>query len=1084
MKFELSNWQHRRSFPLLKYLNHFMVWPFPVTGRSWLLEAARTNASTSSPLQMVFLAKERKLQVVEPDQKFVVSGVEWSDNNRKLVVCGLLANEVRIIDAISGETKQQVDLGEEAYPYSVTIDSKNETAFVSLWGKSSVAPIDLSNGQVATRLPTQSHPTEMRLLDNDSLLLVACANQNSVTVLETQSGKQLEVIQTSLFTNAPNGSTPASLDVSPDGKVLVAANSDNNNLAVFDISRRGQSKSLGFIPVGWYPTCVRFAQDGQSILVSNGKGLTSRSNVHGANPNLAADKTVREYVGGLFLGTLSFIPAPSPEEMAEMTRTAFACCPLMDAKGRTFQVPENHPIPQRPGMNSPIKHCIYVIKENRTYDQVFGDMPTGNGDPSLCIFPESVTPNHHALARQFVQLDNFYVESEVSADGHEWTMAAYATDFVEKTWPISYRGGRKKLEYPAEGKFKIAEPSSGYLWDRCIEGGVDYFSFGEFVDNGPTPNDPCTTNVEALQGHFDPMFRSYDLDYTDVQRAERFIERWKQFEDEGNLPGLIILRLPNDHTYGTRVGKPTPTAMVADNDLALGMVVEAVSNSPAWPETAIFVVEDDAQNGSDHVDAHRTVALAISPYTRGAGLDSTMYSTSSMLRTMELILGLEPMTQFDAAATPMVAAFRPEPDFTPYTALSAQVDLKATNLATAWGAELSEQLDLSSEDAADDLLFGDIVWRSVKGADSPMPAPVRSAFVFISDDDDDDDEDGQDEEETEENEMEEEAEDTEDEQASNVVGQADRTLVIAHRGASGYLPEHSEGAKVLAIAQGADIVEQDVVLTRDGVLVVSHDITMDATTNVADIYPDRARDDGRFYYADFDWSELRQVSLRERSLKSTRANSRFPFATNSSVMRLEDEVALVRGLNQTLGNQVGFHIELKSPSWHQKEFGFHMADKLVALLDALHVENSQERCFIQCFEPAELQYLHNTLKCEFPLVQLMGGRPLGLLPEGSPAGDRLATLKAELQEVAKYADGIGPSIGLLTESDEGTVKSNGFVEAAHAVGLVVHPYTVRKDALPEWCNDVDDLHRLLIDELRVDGFFTDFPDLARAAVDQ
>ncbi len=692
-----------------------------------------------------FLSKSRTIQIVAADEKFVVAGVEWAADNQELIVCGLLANEIRVVDVDSGKTKYQVALGEEAYPYAICLDAKNKTAFVSLWGKSSVSQISLNDGQVTQSLTTQSHPTEMQLLDEGRMLLVACSNQNSVTVLEVQSGKQLEVIQTALFPKTPNGSTPSSIAVSPDGRVLVAANSDNNNLALFDISRRGQSKSLGFIPVGWYPTCVRFSQDGQSILVTNGKGLTSRSNVHGANPNISADSTVREYIGSLFLGTLSIIPTPSPTEMAAMTRTAFACCPLDNATGRNFEVSENHPIPNKPGMTSPIKHCIYVIKENRTYDQVFGDMPTGNGDPSLCIFPESVTPNHHALARQFVQLDNFYVESEVSADGHEWTMAAYATDFVEKTWPMSYRGGRKKLTYPAEGKLKISEPSSGYLWDRCRQHGVDYFSFGEFVENGPTPNDPCTTKVEALQGHFDPMFRSYDLDYSDVKRAERFIERWNQFEADGNLPGLIILRLPNDHTYGTRVGKPTPTAMVADNDVALGMVVEAVSKSKAWSKTAIFVIQDDAQNGSDHVDAHRTVALAISPYTRGSGLDSTMYSTASMLRTMGLMLGLEPMTQFDAAATPMYAAFHTEPDLASYEALPAQVDLNATNLASAWGAKLSEQLDLSSEDAADDLLFGEIVWRSVRGANSPMPAPVRSAFVFVSDNDEDDNDGDEDE---------------------------------------------------------------------------------------------------------------------------------------------------------------------------------------------------------------------------------------------------------------------------------------------------------------------------------------------------
>ncbi len=471
--------------------------------------------------------------------------------------------------------------------------------------------------------------------------------------------------------------------------------------------------------------------DGQSIFVTNGKGQYSKSNRQGPNPLKKESSNIREYIAGLMNGTVSLIPTPSPAQMSIHTRGAFANSPLSETNSKKGAQPmAPNPIPSKVGEPSPIKHCLYIIKENRTYDQVLGDLPKGNGDPNLCIFPEKVTPNQHALAREFVTLDNFYVESEVSADGHEWTMAAYATDFVEKTWPLTYRGGRGKLSYPAEGNFKIAQPSSGYFWDRCKEKGVGYFSFGEFVVNGPSPGTPATTKIASLEGHFDPQFRGYDLDYPDVKRAERFIERWKQFETEKNLPGFIVLRLPNDHTYGTRVGKPTPTAMVAENDLALGLIIEAISKSPSWKETAIFVIEDDAQNGADHVDAHRTIAFAISPYIRRGTVDSTLYSTASMLRTMGLILGLEPMTQFDASANPMYNSFQNTPDLTPFVHRPAQVDLQAKNGPNAFGAALSERLDLSKEDAADDLLFGDIVWRSVKGADYPMPAPVRAAFVF------------------------------------------------------------------------------------------------------------------------------------------------------------------------------------------------------------------------------------------------------------------------------------------------------------------------------------------------------------------
>jgi hypothetical protein len=312
-------------------------------------------------------------------------------------------------------------------------------------------------------------------------------------------------------------------------------------------------------------------------------------------------------------------------------------------------------------------------------------------------------------------------------------MGAYCTDFVKRVWPLSYRGSPlKKLDiYPSEGTYDdIARPAGGYIWDRCAEKGVSYRSYGEWISNGKTPKDPGKARVKALEGHFDPWFRSYDLDYPDVKRAERFITELKEFEKKGNLPQFIVMRLPNDHTYGTRVGKPTPTAMVAENDLALGMVVEAISHSKFWKETAIFVVEDDAQNGPDHVDAHRTAALVISPYTKRGAVDSTMYSTSSMLRTMELILGLRPMSQFDAAATPMYNSFQAKPDHGTYKHVVPDVDLKEVNKKTAWGAELSEKFDLTVEDAADDLLFNEVIWRSVRGANSPMPAPVRAAFVF------------------------------------------------------------------------------------------------------------------------------------------------------------------------------------------------------------------------------------------------------------------------------------------------------------------------------------------------------------------
>ena len=366
-------------------------------------------------------------------------------------------------------------------------------------------------------------------------------------------------------------------------------------------------------------------------------------------------------------------------------------------------------------------------------------MPEGNGDAALCLFPEHVTPNHHQIARDFVLLDNFYVESEVSADGHEWTMGAYATDFVEKTWPLGYGHNKsKKFPYPAEGNFAIAFPAGGYLWDRAKEAGVSYRSYGEFVNNGKK-NGPATSRVKTLDEHFDPWYRGFDVDYPDVKRAERFISELKRFEKEGDMPRLQVLRLPNDHTSGSSDGKPTPTAYLGDNDVSLGMVIEAITHSKFWPKTAVFIVEDDAQNGPDHVDAHRTIAFAISPYIKRGSVDSTMYSTSSMLRTMELILGLQPMSQFDAVAMPMYNAFHSKADLRPYKGLAARVDLKAKNRKNAWGAKASKKMNFKKEDAADDLKLNEIVWRSVKGEHSPMPPPTRAAFVFNHAKGDDDD---------------------------------------------------------------------------------------------------------------------------------------------------------------------------------------------------------------------------------------------------------------------------------------------------------------------------------------------------------
>jgi YVTN family beta-propeller protein len=623
---------------------------------------------------------------------------------------------------------------DDVFPYGCCLDEPRQRLYVSLWGRAAVAVIDLQTRGILTNWPAEEHPCEMVLGRSGAALYVANANRNSVTVFDTATGRVLETIWAAFHPGDPPGATPNSLALSPDRKTLFVANANVNAVAVFDARQPGHSRSLGFIPTAWYPTSVRVTPDGRHLLVANGRGAAPKANPNGPAPG----KKSPEYIAGLFQGTLGIIDLPRGEDwekqMAAWTAQVYACSPLREGGAVSCAPPPGNPIPAKPGGPCPIQYVIYIIKENRTYDQVFGDLPQGNGDAGLCLFPERVTPNHHQLARQFVLLDNFYADATVSADGHEWSLGAYASDFVEKMWPMNYGHNRSgKFPYPGEGCFPIAAPAGGYLWDRAAAAGVTCRSYGEFVTYDQPPGQPCRARVKGLEGHIDPLYRGFDLKYSDEKRAERFMAEFKRLEAAAEMPRLQIVRLPNDHTHGTTPNFPTPAACLAQNDLALGQIVDTVSHSPYWARTAIFVVEDDAQNGPDHVDAHRTVALVISPYARRGSTDSTLYSTSSMLRTMELILGLEPMTQFDAAATPMFASFQAAPDARPFAVLPENVDPGEKNLGTAWGSDL--KMDFSREDAADDHLLNETIWKSARGAASPLPAPIHAAFVFTRPDD-------------------------------------------------------------------------------------------------------------------------------------------------------------------------------------------------------------------------------------------------------------------------------------------------------------------------------------------------------------
>lgn len=723
---DVQSWTMTQSVPIPK---SWLGLRFIDGGNRFLVSGGNDN------LVRVYDFQEGKATIADsillgsplPAQKIWAAGLDVDENYGRLFAVGKESDSMYVVDLKMKTVIKRIQL--PAKPYTCLTSRSKSLLFVSLWGGSSVAVFDVKSCELLRTIHVGDHPNDMAESPDGKRLFVANANHNTVSVIDIELGKVEETITTALFPKAPSGSTPNSVALNGDGTRLYIANADNNYVNVVDISKEHQSRSLGFIPVGWYPTCVRVLPKTQQLIVANGKGGASKANPHGPNPEKPSPK--EEYIGRLFKGSVSLIDVPTPADLENHTTNVYANSPYTDTKKDRPGTDRDNPVPYKVGGRSPIKHVFYIIKENRTYDQVFGDLDVGNGDSTLCIFPERITPNHHALAKQFVLLDNFYADAEVSADGHNWSMGAYATDYVEKTWPTVYGGRGGEYEY--EGGTAIVYPSAGYIWDNCKRNNVSYRSYGEFVENGATPDSPVTARTPALEGHIAPFYRGWDLSYSDVQRATDWMGEFHAYEREGVLPQFQIIKLPNDHTEGTKRGSPTPRAYVAQNDLALGLIVETISHSKFWNESAIFVIEDDAQNGSDHVDAHRTVALVISPYTKHGFVDSELYSTSSMVRTMELILGLPPLSQFDAAATPMYNSFTSTPDRTPYDHRESNVDLDETNIAGAYGQEHTTEMDFSREDAIPDIEFNEIIWKSVRGAASEMPAPVRSAFVRVAD---------------------------------------------------------------------------------------------------------------------------------------------------------------------------------------------------------------------------------------------------------------------------------------------------------------------------------------------------------------
>ena len=612
-------------------------------------------------------------------------------------------------------------------PYGIALSPNGQTVAVSNMGGNSVSLLRATDLKETGRVAVGSQPCELAYA-KDGRLFVANAGSNSVSVLV--NGTVRETIKTSLSPRDLVGSTPDALAVSPDGRRLYVANADNNDVAVIDISNVKEARVLGFIPTGWYPSALAIAPNGRTLYVGTGKGMGFRGN---PDATLADPQSVRtepgtghkyDYIAGILSGTVSAVRLPDAAGLKAYTQQVLANVPKPFAPQKiningAFVPPA---VSQMAAMHK-IKHVLYIIRENRTYDQVLGDMSQGNGDPNLVLFGRNVTPNAHALASHYVLLDNLYCNGEVSEDGHKWCDAAYATDFLERSWPSSYSGRGEP-----DGDDRVADSPAGQIWDNCARHGVTYRSYGEAADFTSTPNAPPVFHGDkGLEGHVNTEWSKFPFGVgRDTQRAALFLGELKTAEKTGVWPQFMVAWLPEDHTAGLKAGAFTPDAAVASNDQAIGQIVEGISRSRFWKDTAIFIIEDDAQNGPDHVDAHRTVGLVISPYVRRNAVDSTQYTTASMVRTMEMILGLPPMTQYDSHATPMLSCFTDASDMTAYALIGPKVDLEAKNPTKGAGETASAKLDFSGPDRADPDALNAILWHALKPG-VPQPAPVRSA---------------------------------------------------------------------------------------------------------------------------------------------------------------------------------------------------------------------------------------------------------------------------------------------------------------------------------------------------------------------
>jgi DNA-binding beta-propeller fold protein YncE len=658
------------------------------------------------------------------------AGIAISNDGRTLYAAENLADSLAVVDLASRKVVQR--LATEKYPYGVLV-GHDGLVYVSAWNGWTVSAFPPRSDRAlerGTRIRVGRHPSAMALSPGGDRLFVASGSTDKIAVVDTRKLQVIGTLNDPTPAGTGEGSTPNALAVSADGSRLFVAEADNNAVGVFTLSAgtsgiasvRTADSLIGRIPVGWYPAAV--VADGNDLLVANAKGRGTAPNPKHWQPGQESPPHTPDYTLGQINGTLTVAP------LAQANAGDLAPYSARVASANSWNAARpNKAYP-------PFEHVVYIIKENRTYDQVLGDLPQADGDTALLFFGRNVSPNHHALAERFGIFDRFFVNAEVSPDGHNWSMAAYVTDYGEKTISSHYSSRGRTYDYQGTNRDSIPaddvmEPANGYLWNLAERAGISYRDYGEFVsesDDAPSGRSVTTIATKpALVGHTNTSYSGWNLDIPDQARADVWIKELQEFVKAGKMPALEILTLPNDHTSGAQSGRPTPRAYMADNDLALGRIVEALSNSPFWKNTVMFVLEDDAQDGPDHVDSHRSPLLVISAWNRGK-VFHRFANTSDVVATIEDILGLGPMSQFDHYGRPLREIWESTPDLKPYKALRPGISLDEKNPPRTALAAASKKLRLEKVDMADEDLFNRILWSAIKG-NAPYPGTTRMSAL-------------------------------------------------------------------------------------------------------------------------------------------------------------------------------------------------------------------------------------------------------------------------------------------------------------------------------------------------------------------